>query len=330
MAVIKDVAKAAGVSVSAVSKYFRIPEQMRPATVEKIQRAIAQLNYEPSPLARSLRTGKTGTIAVVVPQIDNPFFSNIFETIHNLCVGRGFFPTLHKISTAKEKEMTLRMLNAKRVDGAIYYDEEEPGGELPMHQFDIPVVQIRFHHNADLPNSVSVDLSRGMTQLCEHLVAMGVKRAAYIGESPDMASSAEKLSAAKSVFQRHGVDMEDVLLGRVGYEGGYEASGRLLEKGRVPDALISETDLLAVGAMKRLHKAGVRIPEDLCVTGFDDTTLARMVEPELTSVRIPVQEMCEQAFLLLGDMMEKKDEGRRHVLTTSLVVRESSRRVYKA
>ena len=142
MAVIKDVAKLAGVSPSAVSKYLRTPQNMRADTRERIRAAIETLHYQPSQLAKSLRTGRSGMIAITIPEIDNPYFSDVFSFFQSLCSNNDLVPVMLRTNTPAELERTATVLNAGFLDGAICYDAGEAGKLFTDRTIRIPLVYI--------------------------------------------------------------------------------------------------------------------------------------------------------------------------------------------
>ncbi len=329
MAVIKDVAKLAGVSVSAVSKYLRTPQNMRPDTRERIAAAIDVLHYQPSQLAQSLRTGRSGIIAITIPEVDNPYFSDVFNCFQSLCGNNGLLPIMLKTNTPSELEHTTSLLKSGFIDGAICYDAGEAGKLFQDHELRIPLVYMGpLTHSVDAP-AVQVDLKTGMLQLCEYLVACGAKTLAYIGPFND-ASSSQKFAALRASCQCSTLSLDPDLVYPqcYGYDGGYENCIRLIGSGRaLPDVIISEADMIAMGVMKALAENGFRVPGDIMLTGYDNTDISQMSTPSLTTIHIPSLEMCSAALQLLlwklGDAPRPASE--QVVFKTRLVVRGSTR-----
>lgn len=327
MAVIKDVAQKAGVSVSAVSKYFTSPGHMRTDTKERIRKAVEALDYQPSHLAQSLRTGRSGMIAITIPEIDNPYFGDVFDCFHALCSGAGLVPLMLRTNTHAELENTTRILRAGFIDGAICYDAGEAGKLFADQNVRVPLVYMGPPSALPMAHSVVVDLRAGMLELCRHLEERGAKRVGFIGPVDD-ASAAEKFAALKDYCAGGGLTLDDdfCVPNCYGYEGGFQSCEGFLARGKaLPDALIAESDMLAIGLVKCLMQNGVTPPRDIMVSGYDDTVTARMYNPSLTTIHIPSGEMCAEALRVLRGLLagEAPAEGPA-VFKTKLVVRRTT------
>ena len=196
MAAIKDVAKLAGVSVAAVSKYLKTPNNMREDTRQRIAQAIEELNYRPNPFAQSLRTGKTNIIAIAIPELDNPYFNKMFKLLQEFCEERGYMAILLKNATVEQAKNAAGILRSGLVDGVICYNEGQANTFIMELDAGIPVVKIDPVITDDYPATVGIDLKTGIEKLCAHLEAVGVRRLGYIGPVSD-ASSGQKVDALK-------------------------------------------------------------------------------------------------------------------------------------
>jgi len=333
MAVIKDVARMAGVSVSAVSKYLQTPQNMRADTRERIQSAIETLHYRPSQLAKSLRTGRSGIIAITIPEVDNPYFGEVFNCFQNLCSDNGFIPIMLRTNTSSELEHTASLLKAGFIDGAICYDAGEAGKLFKDHDLSIPLIYMGPTSGEVTSPSVQVDLRNGIYELCAHLASCGVKTIGYIGPFDD-ASSIQKFAALQDSCEEHSLSLlkEHIYPQCYGYDGGYVNCARMLGSGgKLPDAIVAEADAIAMGVLKRLLESGKRLPEDILLSGYDDTDISQMVSPSLTTIHIPSLEMCAAAMKLLLWKLgggEAPNDGR-IIFQTHLVVRDSTRKADK-
>lgn len=307
MAAIKDVAKAAGVSVSAVSKYLKTPQNMREDTKQKIAQAIKDLDYSPNIFAQSLRTGKTGIVALMLPEIDNPYFSSIFNHIQMECSSRGMLPILLKNSSADDYAKAINLLKSGILDGAICYDDGPFRQSLHDTNIQLPIIRWAASANDEESCAIRLDLQCGYTMLCEHLESLGVEEIAYIGPVGDTSSS-EKFAALTSYCgnKLHKLKLRNDLIFSdcYGYEEGYNCCDMLLSScGTMPQAIVCESDMIALGVLKRLARAGIAVPSDVLLSGCDNITMTTMSNPSITTVDIPIERMCRAALDMLCDVI---------------------------
>lgn len=325
MAAIKDVAKLAGVSVAAVSKYLKTPNNMREDTRQRIAQAIEELNYRPNPFAQSLRTGKTNIIAIAIPELDNPYFNKIFKLLQEFCEERGYMAILLKNATVEQAKNAAGILKSGLVDGVICYNEGQANTFIMELDAGIPVVKIDPVITDDYPVTVGIDLKTGIEKLCAHLEAVGVRRLGYIGPVSD-ASSGQKVDALKHYCAGSGLylDPDAFLTDCYTYGGGFDCCRRLLDSGvLLPDAIVVESDMIALGVLKCLVGRGVRVPEDILLTGYDNTDISVMSNPSLTSVDIPMEDICLAALNMLCALM-RGETAEPVIFRTGLKIRAST------
>jgi DNA-binding LacI/PurR family transcriptional regulator len=329
MAVIKDVAKLAGVSVAAVSKYLKTPENMREETRRQIEAAIQELNYRPSPVAQSLRTRKTGMVAVMMPAITNPFFAELFDALRRALLKKGYTALLQTANDVDELRIAMFSLSIRQVDGVVlcFLDDESLVAELAECSIGVvPLVAMSWHSIMEGCGVVLVDVRDGMRQAVTHLVETGRKRIAYIGGPESSHISREKISGYRAALEAAGLQADPTLVLHGGYslESGYLAATQLLKGRHRPDAVAAENDMLAVGCIKRLAQEGIAIPADIAVTGFDDIPLSSMYEPPISTVRLPIEHIGVAAVDMLAVMIEGGAPSADSAIKPSLVVRRSS------
>lgn len=325
MAAIKDVATLAGVSVAAVSKYLKTPNNMREDTRQRIAQAIEELNYRPNPFAQSLRTGKTNIIAIAIPELDNPYFNKIFKLLQEFCEERGYMAILLKNATVEQAKNAAGILRSGLVDGVICYNEGQANTFIMELDAGIPVVKIDPVITDDYPATVGIDLKTGIEKLCAHLEAVGVRRLGYIGPVSD-ASSGQKVDALKHYCAGSGLylDPDAFLTDCYTYGGGFDCCRRLLDSGvLLPDAIVVESDMIALGVLKCLVGRGIRVPEDILLTGYDNTDISVMSNPSLTSVDIPMEDICLAALNMLCALM-RGEAAESVVFRTGLKIRAST------
>lgn len=337
MPAIKDVAKSAGLSVAVVSKFLKNPDSVRPDTRLRVEAAIADLGYRPSPFARSLRTGRSGMYSVVVPDITNPFFAELFQSIRAE-IHRAGFTTL--LETAEDLDIiadSIRSLSVGQVDGLIccFLDDESLiprlRNSLPART---PLVALSWHRPSEDVCTIELDVRGGMRAVTGHLLALGHRSFAYIGGPAHSTVSQQKHAGFIEAVQAAGVPADGIRVARVaiGVEAAQAAATALLKAGTAPaTAFVCENDVLAVGALRACRLNGWKVPADVSVTGFDDVPLATLVEPPLTTVSLPIRDMgfraARRLLELAGTQTGAQPEPAgcpEDVFATSLVVRGSS------
>lgn len=305
MAAIKDVAKLAGVSVAAVSKYLKTPDNMREDTRQRIADAIAKLNYRPNPFAQSLRTGRTNIVAIAIPEVDNPYFSKMFKLLQEYCEDRGLMAMLLKNANMEQARNAAGILKSGLVDGVICYDEGQADTFILELEVGVPVVKVGPVTDGAYPATVGIDLRSGIKKLCSHLEETGVRRLGYIGPDSDI-SSVQKIEAIRQYCDSSALFLDPAvfLTDCHTYSGGYECCQKLLDSGTaLPDAIIVESDMIALGVLKCLSRRGIRVPNDVRLSGYDNTDISQMSNPSLTSVHIPLEDICLSALNMLRALM---------------------------
>lgn len=325
MATMKDVAKLAGVSVAAVSKYYKFPQNMKEATRRSIKAAIEELDYQPNQFARSLRTGKSGIIAITIPEIDNPYFYNLFCCLQGDCGARGLLPILLSTRTEEDIYQVANLLKSGIVDGIICYNDGKLDPLFNDPMIKTPMVQLSPALTSHPVPTVLLDLCSGINALCADLEQKGIRQLGYIGPVNDI-SSMQKFHALVNYCSRSSLALNPaaVLTDLSGYNGGLAGSELLLTVKPLPQAVICECDIIAIGVLKGLNRRGLHVPEDILLAGFDNTDISELSIPALTSIDIPAQKICSAALNMLLDVIDGKPAENR-IFETSLIARESTR-----
>jgi len=325
---IRDVAIDTGVSVATVSRALSGNGAVGPATRERIAEAAARLGYQPNDLARSLHGGATGTIAVLVPDITNPFFPELVAGIQAVANERD---NLLLLCQTGEDPATagreLRHLRRKRVDGVVLVGGLSPDETLASAVEGLSVVTV--DRDTGLPGrwSVRADHRAGGRLATEHLVELGHERIAHIAGPQHLSVARERLAGYREALAASGIEPDDTLVveGDFGEAGGHVALRTLLRRRREFSAVFCSNDLAAVGALRALDEAGLSVPDDVSLVGFDDIHLAGYLRPALTTVRQPIHELGRRAATLLLEHAVAGDGERHEVLEVSLVRRDSAR-----
>lgn len=332
MAVIRDVAKLAGVSPSTVSKFLNKPEDLTEEYKVKVEAAIKELNYRPSAFARSLRTQKTNTIALVVPEIANPFYTEVYNVIRTAAFERGYTTILY---TTEENIDVLNefitQFSKQNVDGLIFcfLDEDEIIQRFIEVQHSVPITLMSWDINTTEFNSVIINLFEGFYRSTQYLLNLGHRRIAYVGGPPLSRISKEKLSGYKKAMQDAHIETDEayIVAGKYRFQTGYQATKKCMQLTNPPTAIVCANDVLAIGCIKYLKYNEFDIPDDVAVIGFDGIQLSYIYDPSISTNVIPIDDMGREAVNMLITKIEKPgSKNRQAIFDTSLVIRRSTKK----
>jgi len=331
---IKDIAQAANVTPGTVSRALRDSPRVNPETKKRIQRLADEMGYTPDAQARSLVMGRTQTIGVVVTTLTDPFVGTIVQTIESAAYEQGYTVILASSNDMPEREIeAVQMLQSRRVDGVIVTSSRV--GSLYQGHLDrlrVPVVLINslVHHAGGSTYSISVDNHHGGYLATNHLLEKGHRRIAYISAPVDRSDNAERQRGYRDALAEAGIEATPSLIvqgtGRAG--GGQRALPMLLSLDSVPSAVFCYNDITAIGLMSAAQDAGLSVPGDLAVVGFDDIAFARLAHPSLTTIAQPVDKLGRGAIEMV--LTRLSDDGRSEETVSDaqvcgrLIVRASS------
>lgn len=331
-ATITDVATEAGVHPSTVSRVLsgHAASTIRPETRQRVEVAAERLGYRPSALARSLRLQRTLTLGMLVPDITNPFFSSIIKGAEEAARERGYNLILCNSEDQPEREETyLRVLRERQVDGLLIASSQMADATIAELRGDaFPFVLLnRATRNAD-DLAVIVDNHAAAVEAVAYLASLGHRRVGHIAGPQNTTTGLERRNGYRAAVLAYGLadDPElEVEADAFSEEAGHRAVQVMLAGPACPTAVFAANDLIAIGVLQRLREIGLRVPQDLSIVGFNDIPLAGLLEPALTTVRVPQLEMGVIGARLLIDHLEGKPIGDvRVTLPTELVVRASS------
>lgn len=332
---IYDIAKEAGVSVATVSRVLNSTAPVKASTKARIMSIIAKHQFQPNALARSLIKKETGIIAIILPDITNPFFPEVFWGAENEAREKGY--TLFLCDTAGDYSRESQYLNIlweQRVDGIIFMGGRINLANCPPNlaqeimdmSKNIPVVLV----NGNIPNAsihrIYTDEALGAELATQHLIDLGHREIAFLGGRKEMTTTLSKVKAFRKKLEDNQISFRSdrVLFGDFSITAGKELMNKLLENEDRPTAVFCVNDYTAIGAIKAIIEHGLRIPEDISIIGFDDTPLADAVIPELTTVSQQTHQLGKQAVELLNQLISKEAVRKRTVLKPELVVRKST------
>jgi LacI family transcriptional regulator len=327
---IKDVAQHAGVSVGTVSNVINRPDLVAPETRTRVRAAIEQLGYVRSEAARSLRSGQSRIIGQLVLDMANPFFAEVASGAARAASEAGLRVMLcNSANDLAEEKAYLSLFAEQRVRGVLLTPADATEANLDvLKRHQIPYVLV--DRVTSQGCSVSVDDVAGGRLGVAHLTETGHRRIAYVSGPMSLAQCRDRRTGALRAIAAHGLP-EDSLVhieaDRMDVAAGRDAGHRLLKLSQVPTAVFCANDLLALGVLQALYAAGVSVPGEMAIVGYDDIEFAAAAAVPLTSVRQPSAEMGRIAAELLVSEVTTGPANHRHrrvVLEPELVVREST------
>jgi len=330
MATIRDVAKQAGVAPITVSRVINNSGYVNEKTRARVEAAIADLGYVPNVLARSLRSRRTDTLGLILTDISNPFWTTVARGVEDAASDAGFNVILCNTDESEvEQDKYLHVLVQKQVDGVLLVPARsavEPIKFIQSQNTSVVVLDRR------IPNSqtdaVRCDSEGGAYQLTCLLLSLGHRRIAMLSGPRGVSTAEDRVAGYRRALTEVGLDVDPALVnyGQFSLESGYTMTQQVLTVTPRPSALFAGNNFIAIGALRALRDAGLRVPEDLALVGFDDLPTDLVVDPFITVAAQPAYEMGRQATeLLLARLSEEAPAAYQEiVLPTVIVVRESS------
>ncbi|MBP2478738.1 LacI family transcriptional regulator [Crossiella equi] len=323
-ATIRDVARQAQVSVATVSRALSSPNLVREQTRERVLSAAAALGYQPNRAARGLITGRTGNLGIVVPDLDNPFFTGVLKAVQHAAgqADHSVFVADSDEDPVVEEKLVRTM--AQQVDGLIVCAPGLPDEPLLKVAASTRLVLV----NRELPGTPAalMNAGDGIRQLVEHLAGLGHRRVAFLSGPDTSWSNQQRRQGLRSSAPEHGLEVVELGPFPPRYEGGVAAADLLLAQQGIT-ATIAYNDVMALGVLARLREHGVRVPEDMSLTGYDDLVFAGLCQPALTTVAMPVAlagRLAVEMLLNPPEADEAPDQPRREWLPTRLVERATT------
>ena len=339
MATMRDVALLAGVSTATVSHVINGSKKLSPETTERVLQAIAQVNYTPNTLAKSLRLGQTHTIGVLMEDIRGlpvaAIVSGISETLakggyktifHDLHLLEKLYNQYEQIGTYRQRiNEGAALLKSSNVDGIIYVAMHDRHLDYLLDPMETPLVYA-YSHGTENDTYVTYSNKDSAADMVRFLLNRGHERIAVIAGHPHSYPTAQRLLGIQTAMQQAGLPLpqEYIRYGDWEFESGKEQTRALLQLDPLPTAIFAMNDLMAAGCMATLHAAGLRIPRDMAVVGFDNREIASYLEPALTTIALPTTEIGTRAALHIIDMIaNSRPHPTREIIHCSIVERSS-------
>lgn len=326
---IKDIAQEVGVSYATVSRALNNKYGVKPDTRQRIMEVARTQGYTPNAIARGLVKQETHSIGLIIPDISNPFFPQVAGGVEDTAKDRGYSVFLCNTNYESDRQAHyMQLLVEKRVDGIILASGFQPGEISPTASAGaIPIVSLCARFDTLQNSFVVIDNERGGFIATRHLIEQGYASIGFIGTQSNGFSEGQRFKGYRLALEKFNLPYEEryTFAGDLKRETGHKIIQRVIASADYPRALFVENDLMALGVIQGIKEAGLRVPEDIAVVGFDDIAFASFPEIGLTTVRQPKFEMGKlAATLLLDTITGVSATPRKHVLEPELVVRTSS------
>jgi LacI family transcriptional regulator len=326
---IADVARLAEVSTATVSRVINGNTEVDPVLADRVRAAIAQLKYRPSRVARSLRTRRSSVWAVIISDIRNPFFTDMVRGIEDVAYANDYSLVLCNAEDDLAKEADyLSLAIDEHMAGVILAPASPTGTDLePLRDNGVPVVTVDRRLIDPAIDRVLIDNAGGAAAAVEHLWQSGFRRIGCVSGPIEVSTGEDRLAGYRAGLAAHGITVDQDLIryGDFHEESGLIAMQQLLRLPRPPDAVFVANNLMTLGALEAIADAGLVVPRDIAIVGFDDMSWAPLLRPPLTTVGQPTYDVgAETARMLLSRISGHTGDGREVVLSTTLHIRASS------
>jgi DNA-binding LacI/PurR family transcriptional regulator len=330
----RAIALQAGVSRATVSRVINGLPGVKQEKAQRVRDVLERVNFIPNPVATTLRYGRSKTYGLIIPDIRNPFYSEFLVEFEDLVLETDHEVLLTNVPSSSKLVKSVRRMLMRQVDGAVFMASEFDTHDIePLFLHKVPLVTVDRRSVQAGCSDVAIDFEGGYLQAVHHLRDLGHKRLGYIGGSEGLRTSNVRAEAFKVAVQNSGLRYYPNLVRAGDYRvtGGERAIASLFKETTPPTAILTANDLTAFGAIRGLHQMGLNVPKDVSLVGLDDVLLADVLQPPLTTIRIPRRRMAETCLKALNHT--KKDverRGARYSVPVELVIRESTAQVTKS
>lgn len=327
-----DVARLAGVSLGSASRALSVPDQVKPGTLDRVKRAVEQLGYVRNGTAQALASRRTKTIAAIYPTLDNPIFAVSIQSLQQTLLDLGYQLLVASHNYKAEREFdVLRAIVERGVDAIVLVGTDHSDAVFDLaRQYRLPYVMTWSIDEVKSDQCVGFSYFDASIQMAELVVKYGHTNIALcVGMAIDNERVRARIAGTKAAMKAAGLDLRPdwIIEQPFTFEGGRIAVRELMKGSDRPTVLICGTDLQAAGAIGECRDQGIRVPEDLSITGSDDIELSSLLTPKLTTVHVPTFEIGVRAAHRVVDLVEGKSTVESPRLTTHLVIRDSLKRL---
>jgi len=327
---IKDVAKAAGVSISTVSRVLNDSQGVREELKKRVLDAVQNLNYHSNAIARALKGMPMKTLGLLIPSVENPFFPSMVRGVQDEAQRNGYNVFLcNTDGLGIVEEAQFKSLLDKKVDGVILVASKYTMRYL-KDNLDFPVVMIDRYVDSPNFSYVSVDHAIGVKLALDHLYSLGCRKIAFLGSKLVSSGAKERFQSYKRYMYDSKIKFDESLLvfGDYTYESGIKMAEELLKRKVKFDAILCGNDLIAFGVIEVLKRNGINVPKDVSIVGYDDISFSSYHTPKLTTVHQPTYEVGQMSTKILLDIISGVDRRVKHIkIEPSIVIRKTTRRI---
>jgi DNA-binding LacI/PurR family transcriptional regulator len=329
---IKQVAKRAKVSTATVSRTINDSDKVSPETAERVRQVIHDMNFFPNSHARTLVSGRSRMVGLIISDITNPFFPELVKNFEDQAVDRGLEIIIAN-TDYKPKRMVscIRRMLERKVDGvAIMTSETDMALLAELTRRNTPMVLLDTGKTSDHSANIAIDYAQGIREAAEHLFSLNHRRIAFIAGPLELESARIRHAAFLAAMKTRGYPVEEGMIqeGNHRIDGGSIAMRNLLMLENPPTAVMTSNDMTAIGALGTIHEAGMRVPQDISVVGFDGISFSNLTQPPLTTVLISRTQLALTAFAALERLIKREDVQKSdYVIPAHLILRGSTRAI---
>ncbi len=334
MSTIKDVARRAGVAISTVSAVLNRSAPVSDETVTRVEAAVAAIGYVPHGAARSLRSGQSRLIGLVLPDIANPHFATVARIVEGVCLNAGFMAAVYSTSEDFDREtQILHMMQMQRVAGLVIIPTRSDlsHGKKLLSEIHVPTILLDSFVEGMPHDVVKLDNIEAGRLATEHLLALGHRRVAVTTGRPNIATGTDRLAGYVAAFKARGLKADKALYlkGNFRRDDAYQSTLAVMQQPDPPTAIFAMSNMMMLGVLQALADLGRKVPRDVSVIGIDDFDTAPIMNPPLTVVSVPVAEMARSAIsALLEEIATRRaPAAHRQIYTPELIVRSSTRKI---
>jgi len=328
---IKEVAKRARVSTATVSRTINNSAKVKPGTAARVRKAIEELNFYPNTHARTLVSGRSRIVGLIISDITNPFFPELVKSFEDQAVQRGKDVIIANTDyNPRRMSDCIQRMVERKVDGvAIMTSEAEPAMMTELTRRGIPTVFMDTGRPGLHSANIRIDYAQGIHEALQHLFSLNHSRIGFISGPLNLESARIRHAAFISGMESRGLAAHAAIeKANHRIEGGAAAMRRLLELPQRPTAVISSNDLTAIGALGVILDGGLRVPEDISLIGFDDISFAHLTQPPLTTIQLSRTQLAVTAFAALEALIRKENGSHTdYTIATHLIIRGSTRAI---
>jgi len=325
---LEDVARHARVSIATVSRVLNNAGPVKNTTRARVLKAVQELKYHPNIHARTLAGGKSRTLGMIVSNLENPFFLDIFRTLEADAHRHGYEVVVANTDyVPRQLVSSVHLMMGRRVAGlAVIVSEMEPSLLEELTESNLPIVFYDVGTPAKNISNIKVNYQKGIQKTAEYLYSLGHRRMGFVGHHTGLEPLQDRKESFLATMQRYAGEVEFATVAdKDGPLGGQQAAHNLLASGFKPTAIICVNDFMALGVLKGLREQGLEVPRDVSVTGYDNISLSEFAFPALTTVNIPREKIAHLAFEALVPQPDSAPgAGRQYLIDPELVIREST------